>query len=291
MYNILITGAGGQLGKCIADCQETYSNYNFYFATRKVVDICKIETLFSYCRQNKINAIINCAAYTNVDKAEEEIGKAFKINEKGAENIATVAKELSCKLIHISTDYVFEGNGTHPYKEEDTCNPVTIYGKSKLAGELLIKKINSENTVIIRTSWLYSQYAPNFLKTMLRLGGEKTEISVVDDQMGCPTYAMDLANVLLKMIPNINCEQVETYHFSNENATTWYLFAKQIIQAVYKDVKVIPIGSSDFITKAKRPLYSVLDSTCIKKQFGVTIRTWKAALEDCIAVVVKREDV
>ncbi|PCH75819.1 MAG: dTDP-4-dehydrorhamnose reductase [Flavobacteriaceae bacterium] len=285
MYNILVTGAAGQLGKSIFDCTEAYRKYTFYFATRKELDICDIHAVSRYCKLHAINVIINCAGYTNVDQAESEVEKAFKINEKGAENMAIVAKELSCKLMHISTDYVFEGDATRPYKEDDVNNPITVYGKSKLAGEVLIKKINPKNSVIVRTSWLYSQYAANFFKTMLRLGKEKTEFSVVNDQRGCPTYAVDLANALLKMIPNIMCGQVKTYHFSNEHTTTWYLFAKRIINAVYKNVQVNPIPSSAFFTKAKRPVYSVLDCTRIKKDYGLTIRTWEAALESCLGSV------
>ncbi|MBL4745951.1 MAG: dTDP-4-dehydrorhamnose reductase [Flavobacteriaceae bacterium] len=286
MYNILVTGAGGQLGKCILDCKKTHKKYNFHFATRIELDICNFEAVSDYCQANDIHVIINCAAYTNVDAAESDIENAFRINKYGAENIAIVAKQQACSLLHISTDYVFDGNGKVPYNEEDATNPVTVYGKSKLAGELAIKKINPANTVIIRTSWLYSQYAPNFLKTMLRLGKEKTEISVVDDQKGCPTFAIDLANVLLKMIPEIKCEQVKTYHFSNENTTSWYLFAQRIINTIYRDVKVVPIPTSAFITKAKRPEFSVLDCTRIKNDFGLTIRVWEKALEECLSVVV-----
>lgn len=285
MYNILVTGGGGQLGKCIFDCKESYKEYNFFFATRKELDICDVEAVASYCKEHGINVIINCAAYTNVDNAETDIENAFKINEQGARNIAIVAKQQSCKLIHISTDYVFDGNATHPYKEQDKTHPVTIYGKSKLAGELAINNINPENSVIIRTSWLYSQYAPNFLKTMLRLGKEKKEIFVVNDQNGCPTYAMDLAGVILKMIPNLISKQVKLYHFSNANTTSWYLLAKRIINTVYKEVHVRPIPTTDFFTKAKRPVYSVLDCTLIKKDFDITIRSWETALEDCLASI------
>jgi len=289
MYNILITGAGGQLGKSIFDFQNAFGNYNFFLATRKDVDICDFEDVSRYCQLHQINVIINCAAYTNVDKAETNVDDAYRINEKGAENIAIIAKQLQCKLIHISTDYVFEGNGTRPYKEDDATKPVTVYGKSKLAGELAVQRINPPNTVIIRTSWLYSPYAANFLKTMLRLGKDRTEIAVVEDQKGCPTYAKDLADTMLLMLPDIMTDTVKVYHFSNQHTTSWYLFAKHIINSTYKHVKVLPITTSDFFTKAKRPAYSVLDCTLIKKDYNITIRSWKTALEDCLAGFVTGE--
>jgi len=272
MYNILITGAGGQLGKSMAACQKEYATYHFYFATRAALDICNRQAVLKYCQLHQINVIVNCAAYTNVDKAESNVEDAYVINQKGAENIAVVAKELSCKLIHISTDYVFEGIGVHPYKEGDATNPVTVYGKSKLAGEMAVIKINPINTAIIRTSWLYSAYGSNFMLTMLRLAKEKKSIAVVDDQKGCPTYAKDLADCILKMIQVLVNNGVKTYHFSNNQTTTWYNFAKSIITNTSPNVTVLPIATKDFYTKAKRPAYSVFDFTQIKKDYGITIR-------------------
>jgi len=287
MYNILITGAGGQLGKSMAACQKEYTECRFYFATRADVDICNHQAVLDYCQLHQINVIINCAAYTNVDKAEANVEDAYLINQKGAENIAVVAKELSCKLIHISTDYVFDGKGAHPYKVGDATNPVTVYGKSKLAGEMAIKEVNPINTAIIRTSWLYSAYGSNFMLTMLRLAKEKKSISVVADQKGCPTYAKDLADCILKMIPVLVNNGVKTYHFSNNKTTTWYDFAKSILNNTYPNLAVLPITTKDFYTKAKRPAYSVLDCSQIINDFGITIRSWEVALEECLDVVVQ----
>jgi len=290
MYNILVTGAGGQLGKSMAACQKEYAKYQFYFAKRADLDICNRPTLLKYCQLHQINVIVNCAAYTNVDKAETNVEDAYLINQKGAENIAVVAKELSCKLIHISTDYVFEGKGMHPYKVGDATNPVTVYGKSKLAGEMAVKEVNPINTAIIRTSWLYSAYGSNFMLTMLRLAKEKKSISVVADQKGCPTYAKDLADCILKMIPVLVNKEVVTYHFSNKQTTTWYDFARGIITNTYPYVAVLPIATKDFYTKAKRPAYSVLDCAQIINDFGITIRSWETALEECLAAVAQGEE-
>lgn len=288
MYNILVTGAGGQLGKCIADCAAEDRANRYFFASKQEVDIATIDSLSAYCEQNSIHVIINCAGYTKVDAAETASELAYLINKDGARNIAIVAKKRQCKLIHISTDYVFEGVETIPFKEEDHTNPITVYGKSKLAGELAIKEINPSNTVIIRTSWLYSEYGPNFMLTMLRLAKEKKSISVVDDQKGCPTYAKDLARIIIKIIPTLCTKEVQVYHYSNESPTTWYLFAKKIINTVADHVKIVPIKTSDFITKAKRPSYSVLDCTRVKNDYGITIRSWELALEECLGMDVRK---
>ncbi len=283
MYNILVTGAAGQLGTCIADCRDDKQGDRYFFVSKQVVDIADLEALFSYCQKHQIDVIINCAAYTKVDQAESEVELAYSINQEGAKNVAIVAKKLACKLIHISTDYVFEGKGTTAFKEDGFTDPVTVYGKSKLAGELEIKEVNPSNSLIIRTSWLYSEYGSNFLLTMLRLAREKKLISVVDDQHGCPTYAKDLATVILGIIPVLSADNVKVYHFSNKNPTTWYFFAEKIIKTVSDDLKLVPIKTSAFITVAKRPVYSVLDCTRIKKDFAVTIRSWEIALEECLA--------
>ncbi|MDA8641743.1 dTDP-4-dehydrorhamnose reductase, partial [Flavobacteriaceae bacterium] len=230
MNNILVTGGNGQLGSELREVAHNYPEYSFFFTDVSDLDISKHIDVKEFVIKNEINTIINCAAYTAVDKAEEEFELSNKINNLAVNNLAVIAKEFNIKLIHISTDYVFDGTNHKPYKESDATNPKSVYGKTKLDGELAIKKINPANTIIIRTSWVYSNYGNNFLKTMLRLGKERKELGVIVDQIGTPTYARDLAKRVLEILPKINNENVELFHFSNEGVCSWYDFASAIFE-------------------------------------------------------------
>lgn len=283
-YRILITGANGQLG---SELQGLIGkNENYLFATRKDLDICNKKQLESYISSNKIGLIINCAGYTNVDKAEEDFNTAKNINVTGVNTISNIAHKNNIFLIHISTDYVFDGSSKIPYKESDSTNPISLYGKTKRDGELEVIK-SKANSIIIRTAWLYSKnYGKNFLKTMIRLGKEREEINVVNDQFGTPTNAKDLANCILHMIKQIdstnswNKYKGEIYNYTNEGSCTWYEFAKTIMETHHIDCKVHPITTEEYPTTAKRPANSILSKEKIKREFGITISQWKESLQD-----------
>ncbi len=280
-YNILVTGSNGQLGSEIQELSSNYS-YNFFFTDRNNIDITSKDNIESFCQTNNINVIINCAAYTAVDKAESDEINADLINRKAVKKLALVSKELNIKLIHISTDYVFDGKNFKPYCEEFQTNPQSIYGKTKLYGENEMRDINPKNSIIIRTSWVYSFYGSNFVKTMLRLGKEKKELGVIFDQIGTPTYAKDLAKIILDIIPNINNDKVEILNFSNEGVLSWYDFAKEIMKMAKLNCKINPIETYQYPTPAKRPHYSLLNKAKIKKEFNVEIPYWKDGLDDCL---------
>jgi dTDP-4-dehydrorhamnose reductase len=282
MYNILVTGANGQLGSEIRDLEIYYPTYNFNFTDREELDITKHKAVENFIEVNTITTIINCAAYTAVDKAESEIAVANEINHLAIENFARIAKAKGIKLIHISTDYVFDGNSYKPYTEADTPNPQSVYGKTKLDGESALRKINPDNAVIIRTSWVYSGYGNNFVKTMLRLGKERNELNVVADQIGTPTYAADLAQAILTIVPKLKNETVELFHYSNEGACSWYDFAKAIFEISNIKIKVDPIESFQYSTPAERPFYSVLNKASIKETYQVEIPYWKDSLKICL---------
>ncbi|MHB1108008.1 MAG: dTDP-4-dehydrorhamnose reductase, partial [Lutibacter sp.] len=235
-----------------------------------------------FIRENKITAIINCAAYTAVDKAESEPKLANKINHLSVQHLAEAAKVYDCKFIHVSTDYVFDGTNFKPYTEIDKPNPQSVYGSTKLAGEMTLQKINSENAIIIRTSWVYSSYGNNFVKTMLRLGNERAELGVIDDQIGTPTYAGDLAKAILEILPIIKNEEVEVYHYTNEGVCSWFDFAKAIFEYTNTNCKVNPISTAQYPTAAVRPHYSLLDKSKIKENFNVVIPYWKGSLKICL---------
>ena len=224
---------------------------------------------------------MNCAAYTAVDKAESEKEKAFNINADAVGNLASVCKAHATKLVHISTDYVFSGNGTSPYKEEDKIDPVNIYGASKLRGEELALN-NNADTIIIRTSWVYSQFGNNFVKTMLRLMKEKESINVVADQFGSPTYAADLAHAIMKIIDHENIAANGIFNYCNSGVISWYDFAMAVKNISNSTCAVIPIPTSQFPTPAKRPQYSVLDTAKIKSIFNVEIPAWELSLKKCL---------
>ena len=280
-YNILVTGSMGQLGSEIKELSSNY-NYNFFFTTRDDIDITSKDSIKEFCQTNSINVIINCAAYTAVDKAQSDIENADLVNRKAVKKLSIVAKELNIKLIHISTDYVFDGKNFKPYVEEFQTNPQSIYGKTKLDGENELININPLNSIIIRTSWVYSYYGNNFVKTMLRLGKEKEELGVIFDQVGTPTYAKDLAITILNIVPQIENSKVEIYNYSNEGVLSWYDFAKEIMKMAKLNCKVKAIETYQYPTPAKRPHFSLLNKSKIKSKFNLEIPYWKDGLDDCL---------
>jgi dTDP-4-dehydrorhamnose reductase len=286
-YNILVTGSNGQLGSEIKELSSTYS-YNFFFTDRNSIDITCKDSIRDYCKANDINVIINCAAYTAVDKAETDIENADIGNRKAVKKLALISKELNIKLIHISTDYVFDGKNFKPYCEEFQTNPQGIYGKTKLDGENEMRDINPKDSIIIRTSWVYSSFGNNFVKTILRLGKEKESLGVIFDQVGTPTYARDLALTILDIIPQINSDKVEIYNYSNEGVLSWYDFAKEIMKMAKLDCKINPIESFQYPTPAKRPHFSLLNKSKIKSTFGIEIPYWKDSLDDCLKILKER---
>ena len=285
MQNILITGADGQLGMTFKSLLLDDLDYNFIFTNSKDLDITNHQIVRKFISDKKINVIINCAAYTLVDKAEIEPNKADQINHLAVANLAQVAKDLFVKLIHISTDYVFDGNKSSPYVESDSTNPQTVYGKTKLNGELAIKKINPKDSIIIRTSWLFSQFGKNFMNKMLELAKTNKQISVVSDQIGSPTNANDLARVILKIIPMIKNNNVELFHFSNGRSCSWYEFAKEIFKINNISAILIPVSTDDYKSKANRPNFSVLSSDKIKNKYKFAIPSWMDALKDNFELV------
>ncbi len=286
--NILITGANGQLGSEIKELSQDY-NYNFFFASKNDLDISNKKDLVNFIEKNKINTIINCAAYTAVDKAEDDKENADKINHLAVKYLAQISKDKNIKLIHISTDYVFDGENYKPYIEEDKTNPQGIYGKTKLDGENAIRQINPPNSVIIRTSWVYSYYRNNFVKTMLRLGKEKETLGVIFDQIGSPTYAKDLACTILDILPKVNNTKVEILNYSNEGVLSWFDFAKEIMKMAKLDCKIKPIETSEYPTPAKRPHFSLLNKSKIKNMFDIEVPYWKDGLDDCLKRLEERK--
>ena len=281
MNNILVIGGKGQLGQCLQEKINIADPANTFIflgsADVDITDAAKIEAVFAayqptYC--------INCAAYTAVDNAEEEQDKAFAINETAVKWIAESCLKYNTTLIHISTDFVFNGDSSIPLTEAVPTNPVNVYGLSKLKGEIQVQEL-IEQYYIIRTSWLYSEKANNFCKTMLKLAQNRDSLTVIYDQVGTPTYAMDLAAVIIKIISNDN-KAYGLYHYSNEGVASWYDFAKAIFEFAEVDMKVTPVASSAFVTKAKRPHYSVLDKTKIKEKLGIEIPYWRDSLNQCI---------
>ena len=283
---VLVTGANGQLGQSLQFIAKNYPELHFVFCSSSDLDITNLESCQAVFLKIKPNYCINAAAYTAVDKAESEPEKAYLINVIGARNVAEVCKKQNTILLHISTDFVFDGNATKPYSENDIPNPTGVYGQTKLEGEKAIQT-TFENYYIIRTSWVYSQFGNNFIKTMLRLASERDSISVVNDQIGTPTNAIDLAECLVKIICHTELVEVQqpttdnfgVYNFSNEGQCSWYDFAKEICKINNIKIDLKPIPTSSFPTPAKRPKYSVLDKTKIKSTFWVEIKNWELSLK------------
>ena len=285
---VLITGSKGQLGSEIKDLASDYENLECIFTDLTELDICDKEALNTFIINQHINTVINCAAYTKVDQAERNPKTAKQLNAKVVLNLVNALEKVNGKLVHISTDYVFDGNHTCPYKESDPVNPISVYGETKRAGELVVFN-SSIDAIVIRTSWLYSAYSNNFVKLMLRLGNEKESLKVVFDQKGTPTYAKDLAKICLDILSDENSTNISKkgslYHYSNEGVASWYDFAANIMKISNIDCKVIPIETKDYPTQAKRPLYSVLDKSKIKSDFKITIPHWKDSLANCIKII------
>ena len=286
--NILVTGSNGQLGSEIKELSKNYS-YNFFFTDRNNIDITSKDNIKAFCQTNNINVIINCAAYTAVDKAESDELNADLVNRKAVKKLALVSSELNIKLIHISTDYVFDGRNFKPYCEEFQTNPQGVYGKTKLDGENEMRDINPKNSIIIRTSWVYSSFGNNFVKTMLRLGREKESLGVIFDQVGTATYARDLALTILDIIPKITNEKVEIYNYSNEGVLSWYDFAKEIMRMAKLNCKINPIETFQYPTPAKRPHFSLLNKNKIKSTFNIEIPYWKDSLDECLKLMGERK--
>ena len=280
---ILVTGSNGQLGMCIRDRVDLYPDFQFTFTDIKELDITNEEKLKSFIENLNPDAIINCAAYNAVDKAEEELGKAFLLNSTAVKNLAKISNDLDIFLIHLSSDFVFDGEKSEPYTELDKPNPLSVYGKSKLEGENQVKQY-AKNAIIIRTSWLYSKYGHNFVKTILRFAKERQTLNVVSDQIGTPTYAGDLAEAILQiLVQDIILEGVHLFHYSNEGMASWYDFAKKIIEIENLDCSIKPISTSEYPTTAKRPEYSVLSKEKIKEQFNLSIPNWEDSLKKCLS--------
>ncbi len=282
---VLVIGSNGQLGSEIKDLSFKYEKIEFIFKDLPELDICDVKFLNTFIKEKKINLVINCAAYTDVDQAEKNFEISEKVNSIGVKNLVNALEKVDGKLIHISTDYVFDGSNSEPYKESDQVNPLGIYGITKRDGELFVMK-SFIDSILIRTSWLYSSFGNNFVKNMLRLGNEHNLLNVVSDQIGSPTYAKDLAKVCLDITSISDVERIskrgKVYHYSNEGAISWYDFAIAIMELSGSNCKVKAIKSVDYPTLAKRPLYSVLDKNKIKKDFKIKIPYWKESLKECI---------
>lgn len=284
---LLVTGANGQLGQELQGLASQFSDFDFHFTTREDLDIGDAQQLEQLFEKGDYNYCINCAAYTAVDRAEVEKELAEKINIKAVENLATICAKRKIPLIHFSSDYVYHGHQNHPYKEGDPTFPVGIYAVTKLAGEAAALQRHAQ-AMIIRTSWVYSPFGHNFVKTMLRLGRERDELRVVFDQVGTPTYAYDLALTVLNILQKVQKAEVPAtclsgiFNYSNEGVTSWYDFALAIFELSDIQCQVVPIESKEFPTPATRPTYSVLNKNKIKETFGITIPHWRERLIDCL---------
>ena len=286
---ILVTGANGQLGMELQQLAVANPSFKFIFTARDEFPLDNPDATNDFITKHQPQYLINCAAYTAVDKAESETELVYKINAEAPGVIAKACKENNTRLIHISTDYVFNGMGSVPYKEEDATDPVNFYGASKLEGEKNVLRFNPDS-IIIRTAWVYSEFGKNFVKTMIRLMAEKDQVNVVNDQWGTPTYAADLAEAIMKIISVLDgpthhsplAAHPGVYHFTNEGIITWYDFAVTIKELSGSSCIVNPIPSSAFPTPAKRPFYSVLDKTKIQQAFGIQLKNWKASLAVCM---------
>ena len=281
--NILITGANGQLGNEVTLLADTYPNHTFHFTDVQELDICHEQAVNDYVEQQQIDLIVNCAAYTAVDKAEDDVTFCDKLNHIAPGYLAHAAQKRGAAMIQVSTDYVFNGNTYIPYVETDATFPESVYGSTKLAGEEAVLK-GCERSMVIRTSWLYSTFGNNFVKTMLRLGRERDKLGVIFDQVGTPTNARDLALAIFAainkgIVPGI-------YHFSNEGVCSWYDFTVAIHRmAGINGCQVLPLHTADYPTKAKRPRYSVLDKTKIKETYAIEIPHWEESLAQCVAIL------
>lgn len=283
MKCVLVTGANGQLGRSIRARVEAFPGFDFLFTDVDTLDICDSEAVRSFVTEHDVRYIMNCAAFTAVDRAEENVELCERINSDAARILGEVAAEIGAKVIHVSTDYVFDGTSCRPYREDDATCPVSVYGRTKLAGEIGLMKA-CPDSVILRTAWLYSEYGNNFMKTVLRLAADRDELRFIFDQVGSPTYAGDLAMAMLtilnsdvdgKFVPGI-------YHFSNEGVCSWYDFTLKILDIAGLKKRVVPIETKDYPTPAKRPHYSVLNKAKVKSVYGIEIPHWESSLAFCM---------
>ncbi len=288
MTPVLITGCKGQLGSEIQRISRNFPGMSFNFTDLEELDITRPGDIQNFLDKNPAKFLVNCAGYTAVDNAEDEKDMAYLLNTDATESLARISAERGMQLIHISTDYVFNGEKNHPYLEDDPVNPQTVYGMSKLQGEKAVQKTGTG--IIIRTSWLYSSFGNNFVKTILRLSGEREQLNVVFDQTGCPTYAFDLAMAILEMIrieiDRKNSPRYDLYHYSNEGMCSWYEFAKSIIDFASTECDILPIESKDYITKALRPRYTVMSKEKITDQYNLRIPHWKESLSACMNEII-----
>jgi dTDP-4-dehydrorhamnose reductase len=297
---ILVTGKNGQLGRSIQKIVNTgtkidnnQSPNDFIFVGREELDLGSETSISHYFNNNKFDIIINCAAYTAVDRAEKEQELANQVNHLAVKQLAKIANKKQARLIHISTDYVFDGESDKPYTETDETNPINVYGRTKLTGEKALQALMPINAVIIRTSWVYSEYGNNFVETMLRLGRERDELSVVNDQMGSPTYATDLAGVILEIIRHNKFRDVaqttQIYNYSNEGEISWHEFAKEIFKLAEIDYKVSPISTQQYPTPAKRPRNTIMKKDKIVNAFNIKISNWKSSLNTCMKILKQQQ--
>lgn len=284
MDTILITGSHGQLGNEMQQAAARFPAFRFIYTDVEELDICNKAALDAFVKANAVNVIVNCAAYTAVDKAEDDVELCYKINAEAVRNIGEVAHQNGLKVVHVSTDYVFDGTNYMPYSEDQAVSPNTVYGKSKLAGEQALME-TCEQAVILRTAWLYSSFGNNFVKTMIKLGTERDSLNVIFDQIGSPTYAADLADAILKLlshpvfVPGI-------YHFSDEGVCSWYDFTKTIHRIAGITCDVHPIETKDYPARTPRPHYSVLNKAKIKTTYGIVIPHWEESLERCMKILM-----
>lgn len=281
MINILVTGSNGQLGNELRKLQSASPDYNFVFTDIAELDITNPVAIEALMKTENIAVIINCAAYTAVDKAETDSATAYRINADAPGYLAAAAFKFNALLVHVSTDYVFSGEGFRPYTENQPCDPRSIYGTSKLKGEMAV--INSGcRHIIIRTSWLYSAFGNNFIKTVRKYGRERGHLNMIYDQIGTPTHAADLAQTIMAIIPQCNDPKSNLYHYSNEGVCSWYDFAIEILDQSGIPCTVSPINTEEYPLPATRPFYSVLNKAKIKKDFNITIPHWKESLTRCL---------
>lgn len=287
MTTILVTGASGQLGSEIKELSTRFSGYEFIFTDAGELDITDATAAEAFLAETRPSWVINCAAYTAVDRAEDEESLATLINGKGVENLVSALRGTDCRLIHISTDYLFDGNNPVPYTEDDTPSPASAYGRSKLAGEKAA--MQWPNCLIIRTSWLYSSYGSNFIKSILQKAGSSPDISVVFDQAGSPTYAADLAAAIMEIVSGVIRNRHNfvpgIFNYSNEGVCSWYDLACEIVREAGSACNVIPVRSSAWPSRVKRPAYSVLDKTKIKETYNISVPHWRSSLINCITKI------
>jgi len=285
MINILVTGSHGQVGSELQVLAKQYPDWRFHFHDRDTLDITNLDDVVLFFEKNNINTCINCAAYTAVDKAESDEATARLVNVIGAKNLAEACSKQEAILIHYSTDYVYHGSQNRPFKETDTTSPQGVYAATKLEGDETVLATNSR-TLVIRTSWVYSSFGHNFVKTMLRLGRERDKLTVIFDQTGTPTYARDIAAATLSLLQRLDTLDINevngVYHFSNEGVTSWYDFAKAIFELSDIECQVAPIETKDYPTPAARPHFSVLNKGKIKEVFDIEIPHWRESLKACL---------